>query len=50
MEKLCMRFILDGSVYVAYLIKIDYDVSLTIDEAQKNTITFQKMRVSEQRR
>jgi hypothetical protein len=42
-----MGFILDGSVYMAKLVEIDYDVSLRIDEAHKNTIPFQKMGVSE---
>jgi hypothetical protein len=36
-----MRFILDGSVYTVQLVEKYYDVSLRIDEAQKNPITLQ---------
>jgi hypothetical protein len=39
-KKLCVRFILDGSVYTAKLIEKDYDVSLGIDKAQKDPISF----------
>jgi hypothetical protein len=41
-----MRFVLDGSIYSAQLIKKDLDVSLRIDKANKNPISFQKMGIS----
>jgi hypothetical protein len=49
-EKFCVRFILDGSIYSVQLIKKNYDVSQRIDEADENPISFQKMGVSEQQR
>ena len=39
-EKLCMRSILDGSVYAIQLIEKDHDISLRVDKAQKNPISF----------
>jgi len=47
MEKLCRQFTLDGSIYAAELIEKDHDVPLRIDKAQKNSISFQKMGISE---
>jgi len=46
-EKLCMRFTLDGSIYAVQLIEKDHNVPLRIDKAQKNSISFQEMGVSE---
>ena len=46
-EKLCVRFILDGGVYSVQLIKKNYDVSLRIDKTQKDPISVKKMGVSE---
>ena len=35
-----MRSILDGSVYAVQLIEKDHDISLRVDKAQKNPISF----------
>ena len=46
-EKLGMRFTLDGRIYAVQFIEKDHDVPLRINKAQKNSISLQKMGISE---
>jgi hypothetical protein len=45
-DKLRVCPILDGAIYATEAFEEDHDISLMVDEAQENSVPFQKMGVS----